>query len=474
MSYTTEFLQLLIPGFNEFRNRWHEPMLENFKAIDSWAAQTESELISARFQGSTLAEFLSVSLNPDGTAKPAAEVETARNSLSYGTFIGVGKRIDAVDTEVRDARVGAPSLKDAVVRLGSNFGSKPNSPWRGVATNDGFASFLSNSAAAFQVSTASGTIPLEVNIQGGFYRFRNDTFTEPVTGSPGKRYLYAASPTEPKVLFSRIDLPTGSLTTNEANFDALQILEDTNFDFTTLGLMPGDQLQIMNSAAAGVYTIDAIAQRRLTIKGVFPERAANLTYRILDPLEPELIVDTVAPGRVSEIITTNRCPLGEATFDGTVLVDVISYAFNRSFESTWQAVNTSTQSGLFIRDIDHNLGFRPDNITILASTTDSDSGDIEVLSTSGGTSSLTVSGGHSFIHSDPTISPVPAGSVWSPGSFSGGVTVSLGGSYDLDHSVTFKMNKLSCSIKNPTPNVVYRDFAGVIQTSAYIKVILEA
>ena len=84
MATSSNFLKLSLPGNGEFVDSWDEPMNDNSLKIDVFAESVEDELSAARFSLSSLAAFLGVGHNVDGTLKATAEVEDARSSSFYG------------------------------------------------------------------------------------------------------------------------------------------------------------------------------------------------------------------------------------------------------------------------------------------------------------------------------------------------------------------------------------------------------
>jgi hypothetical protein len=115
MATKTDFLQLTLPLNNEYQNTWDQPMNDNLQKVDDFAKAMNEEIISARHGKTDLAAFLDVAHNSDGSLKPTDEVVAARNSFAYGDEdalgdFDLGRRLDRGDTEVFDAREGAPLL----------------------------------------------------------------------------------------------------------------------------------------------------------------------------------------------------------------------------------------------------------------------------------------------------------------------------------------------------------------------------
>lgn len=489
MANKTAFLGLILPGNNEYTNVWDGPINDNFGAVDAWAEATENELQEARGSHSSLAGRLAVGMENNGTLKPSTEVIRTRNSKVYGADNGSGTdyllydHIDFLDMELYRSRMWSPNLRAGLAQYGKDFG-RPDSIYDGFKTPSGQPNFLTASGVEFQINAAA--VNLVLNIDGYVLRVRKGV-NVPVSGADGTKYLVAQKPVSDVVVLDRSTQEAGTIAQNTGNNNKLQILRDASIDFTTQDVKQGDIVELLNTNSLGRYIVAAIAPdgdiNSILIYGVFPASASSINYKIYDPLAPVLTVED------SRVEAPGKCYIGQAIYasaGGGSLTSAKTYAFRGKYESEWRSVNAG--AGFFTEVFNHNLGGIPKKITFLASQSNDDSGDVELLTVAELDNTLLLNINNTLTHTPGTLSFTPptftpesgSGDSFTPGSasFAGGsltgsVTGTLSGDVAMKRSVKTFFNKLDITVKNLVSTLFYKDFNGVGHTSGYLKVICE-
>lgn len=470
MANQTNYLKLVLPANNEFTNTWDVPVNENFVKVDQAIEAIDGEIQSARGSRETLAEFLSVGHNPDGTLKASQEQADAINSQVYGEDDGTNnytlkKRADLGDKEVFDAREGEASLLANLARRTNDF-DYPDRVLDGAKTVNGVPNFLSSSAAEF-ILNADPT-PITFNIAGEIFKLQDD-LSVTVTGGDGPRYLVAKKPSSPFVVRDRSVAAAGITTQNALNNNKVQVFQDAGSDFVALRVRPGMILRVLNSQNAGDYIIDQVGfdsnVNQLLVVGRFTNPIGSLNFIILDPLRPEFSVET------AYTVEAGKCIIGEGQFSGGALISDLTYAFKGKFESTYLAIDVSTLA-TFEQEINHNLGFIPKDISFFASQSSNEStAELEPLSTSLIGNDLDVTINDTLSFTPGVFSPGTTDASYTPGSLTGTVDGSITGNVFPLRSVQVKVTRTKIFVKNVRNNHFYRDYAGTDRSAGFLKVV---
>ena len=472
MASKTNFLNLTLPGNNEYNDTWDEPLNSNFVKIDEEIETISNEILEARFEKTSLAEFLQVSHFSDGSLKASPEVAAAQNSPVYGSNDESGNeftlsnRLDRADREVYDARERSASLLDNLAKRFSDFDYMDN-VIDGAKTASNQPNFLSSAAAEFKLD--ADPTPLIFNI-GGYYMMIDEDINVVATGSDGTKYLVAKKPTTP---FLKVDKQTqeeGVATTNPLNNDKVQIFSDSTQDFVNLNIRAGMVLKLLNSENVGEYVIDEVAPSgniaHLLIKGNFKKAIGSINYQIIDPLRPEFSVED------SYTVEKGKCIIGEGQFVSGALVSSLAYNFKGKFESDMESINVSTIP-TFEKVFNHNLGKIPKKIQIFASQANDESLAFEPLSMATLGNDLSIDITNTITYTPGSFSPGTTDASYTPGSISGDVTGSLSGSVYTLRSVVIKITKTQIFVKNIKNNHFYRDYDNVDRTEGFLKVVCE-
>lgn len=472
MANKTDFLNLVLAANNEYNNTWDVVLNKNFTLIDQAMEEVTTEIQSARFSKTSLAEFLDVAHFDDGTLKPSDEMSDARNSSIYGDDDGAGadyllkNRLELADKEIFASREGLASLQAALARRSSDF-HYPDTVILGAKTGDGQPNFLSSSVASFLLNGA--TIPVELNIEGYYFRVRTLETIDVIAGGDGTRYLYAQKPATPIVVLDRSTDIAGLTITNPLNNNKVQILQDSGINFSTSDVKVGDILEILNTDNAGEYVISQIApdgnDTQIMIVGRFVNVITAINYIIKDTLRPEILVDIA----YEEI--AGKCYIGEGEFTSGALTSSLSYNFKGKFSSIYEAIDLTTLP-TFEKIFNHNLGVFPSSIQVFASQANDGSEALEPLSVSqvGNDIAIDVDDTLNFSAgtwdagtTDANYNPLP--------SLAGGVAASITGNVFNLRSVSIKITKTQIYVKNTKINHFYRDYDGSDQSIGFLKVI---
>lgn len=476
MATRTTFLQLTLPANNEFFDTWDKVVNENFTKVEARAELHDIEIINARFSLPSLADFLAVSHNPDGTLQATGETVDARNSRIYGHKDSQGvytleKRIRFNDFETFYARRGTSTVKDGFAL------EQKNQILNGAKTALGQPNWLGFTANKARLDGSASAIDLLV--YGQYQRIRALEEVA-ISGPAATYYVYAeyAPNGEIKVDGDSTTAPpvnANGVTGNDVNSD-VRIFSDPTSDFTTFDVKAGDILRILgNTAVSGDYVIEEVAAESnnnyLRVTGLFADSLSALDYVIIDPLKCSLGFSA------DDSVATNRLYLGEADFDGAAVTAVRPRQFKDFYVGDWRAVDLSGAPTSFEETWSHYLGSEALDITVQVSIGDGAGGQpngsqpVEHLSLGEYTdavysllNSLSISNTLALSTGDQTLS--------------GGV--SLAGTLSLNkdsdgfevRSVRAKHTKNQITVKNVVPNAFYTDYAGAAIQTGYIRVLV--
>jgi hypothetical protein len=370
----TPNLGLILPANGEYTGNWDVPVNQNFQKLDTAVGANTDELESAAGSASDLTARLAVSMNPDGTLIPTAEVLNARSSPVYGLvddYSGnpaLGPRINMVDFEVFAGRSGGATLVDGMAQLSSD-GQASNCI---VSAPSGFLT-----ATGAVVSLNGSVTPVLANING-YRAITRSVLTSTVSGSAGTYYVtLTRNPGGYTYLTSIAN--QGATSVNPGN-NELQYFTDTTQNFVTLGVQAGDVISITSAGSENIgnYVIAGVVNATtLLIAGVFLEVQSGLNYNLIAPYQPTLgITSTPNPLRYVPGSTSGVIYIGQAIFDGTNVTSIIPYAVKGVFE---QFFPIALVSGNFNQTIQHNLGFVPSKLLFYGSQSNDYSGNINPL-----------------------------------------------------------------------------------------------
>lgn len=429
MASRTTNLNLILPSHDEYFNTWDVPVNANFVAIDSAIGSLNTEVLEARGSEASLNDRLSVSMNPDGTLLPTAEVEAARSSTVYGAFNGstaysLNDRVEQGDRESFYAR---QSLSDLTAGLAYGADDGQHNCVQSAANN-----FLTYTGAV--VSLNGSVTPCVANING--YRQVVRTIkTTTISGAAGTYYL---SLTKGSYTYVTEVASGGSIGTYAAN-GLVAKLQDNTKNFVTLGVKPGDVLEITapgGNPNLGKYIVLAtnvedntnLTTSELAIQGQFVSASTGLNYTITDPISPTFGFTGTAHAKTFTRVA-NTIYIGRCVFDGANVTSLTIYQ-TQGLYSGFTSITLG--GGLYNVTIPHNLGYMPKRVHIYASQASDFTQPLEPLSVA---------------------------------------DISGGGS--LQRSCIAQMTDLILQVKNSTSGLFYKDFSGVAQTSGYLYVVVE-
>lgn len=511
MASYSNFLSLVLPGFNEYRDAWWEPLNANFSSIDQWSQQVNQEIVNARFTKKSLAEFLAIGHESTGKLKPTDEMIAARNSPIYGfpdpkpsTYL-LKSRLDQTDWEVLNGREGQSDLR---ALSAFKFAGIKNQILDGAKDANGYPLWMASLGT--NVVIDGSVTPLWLSIEGKLGRVRT-LKNIPITGAAGTRYIYAQYLSDDdagKIVVdgdSVIAPPIAANGVTSLNIASHPIFfNDATRDFTLLDVKPGDILNLLDQNDAGKYLIAEVTPgaivTQLRIIGEFPFGGISaINYNIIDPL-------AVATGSSLDALpVAGRLYIGEADWDGAGITAVRPRHFKDSFIGEWRAVNITTGlpnlgtsvPGVFETRYDHNLGSDILDISVQVSTANDGSAPVEEMCIATITNGLNVAISDgiglsktstlSFLqatHAPDTLTPNTP-QAYTQGGFSGGslagtidfaktgtVTGSLSGDIEIDNGVRVKWSSRSIWIKNAVLSKFYKDYSGTPKTEGFIRVIV--
>lgn len=321
MSYTSEFLKMIIPLQGEYTDTWDGPLNENLIIIDTWAKNQSNEILTARGNKANLSEFLLVSHNTDGTLKPTEEGLASRNSPVYGHrsesgYYELKNRLDPSDWEIWKARELNSTLRD---RLSERSFSDRYVMLSGGVDGDGQPTWLGFTNDTLNIN-ASPEIKMLVN--GYKARIRVPDPLNPVvtvsvdTGSSTPKFLVAERLPDWKMIVDGDTADgappvgaTGIISSDTSGDDT--IFYDDQVNFVDAGVQVGDVLRIMVGESEGDYIIQEVGpveydgdpeqNNRVKIIGLFPVGGLSaLDYKIYDPLGVSLEVVETEPDPATE------------------------------------------------------------------------------------------------------------------------------------------------------------------------------
>jgi hypothetical protein len=446
MAKPTEFLNLLLPKFGEYYNRWWEPINKNFTQVDLAVGEIQQEVLSARGTAGTLASRLDNALNPDGSQKPTPEVAGARSSKVYGTSgssgdFDLGARIEQGDREVWEGRQGLEALKAALAWTGGGHisDSVVSAP----------ANFLTFTGGVVSVNGSLAN-PVIASING----YRQALYSKKdigLSGAAGTKYIYLEKLAAGDMFLS------GSASATLGTFDVTGRLSKVSVsatNFITSGVRKGHLLELTlpaGSANLGQYIVAAtnaddptnLQTNELLIYGEFASAGSGLTWQISDLSAPRLgFTDTAHAKRFAP--NADRIYIGRAVFDGANVTSVAEYAQNGQYAAFTQFTADTPVT------INHNLGFIPKRVQIFASQASDFTQPLEMM-------------GAADAQATTTLTNVQASS----GTASATTSVSPG------HAVQTQITDTSISIKNAVPGLFYRDFSGSAKTTGHLYVVVE-
>lgn len=491
MPIKTTFLQMILPLNNEYQNIWDGPLNSNLILIDTKLEEHNTEIVGARGNKATLAEFLSSGHDQDGNLLPVPEVVVARNGFLYGDLdasdnpLTLGARLDLGDKEVLAAREGYPGLRDAIA---SHFSSQILSGTKSVL---GDPTWLGFTGAQLQIN--GSVTPIDMLIDG--YRSKIRTLKSlTISGAAGTKYLYATFSSTGQIVFdgdSTTAPPSSPNGVTTAGVDTrLCLFHDATVDWTAEDVQAGDVLTILgNVTQAGQYLIDEVAPdgdvNKLRIKGLFQGvSTASLNYTVHDRLAVTLGFDT------AETATTGKLYIGEADWDGASVTAVRPRSFKNEYTSPWRAIDTSGGgSPTFEESFNHHIGSDILDVIVQASQANDGSAPVETLSvgTVASTLQLNFSNTLSFnpgIFSAGVFNPGTPGSGGTAPSYNplpsmtlpqltGTVTSSLTGTVYPDNAVATQYDRNVLKVKNIQPSTFYKDYDGAAQQTGFIRVLVK-
>lgn len=486
MATTTTYLSLILPGLGEYVDTWYIPVNENMEKIDAWTSAFGQEVVNARGSTASLAAFLTVAHNADGSLKPTASEAEASSSQIYGylnpdtTDFSLNDRIEAGDWETFSGREGQASLRAAAALRAS----LPTQVVTGSKDGNGYPAWMGFTANKVQVDGSSEL--LLFMIDGYLARMR--TLKEiTLSGGAGTKYPYASFEADGLVTVDGDLSPSSGNGTVSTNVDGYAVyFNDATKDFTAEDVQPGDILELIDSTSIGTYVVKTVAPgaitSRLEIVGLFPTSGiSGINYQISDPLAVTLGFDT------TETPATGKIYLGEADYDGVAVTAVRPRHFKDVFVGEWRAVDVSS-TPTFEEIFLHKLGSDQLDFSVQVSQANDGSSPVEELDLATLTSTLGVSlnntlgvsitNGLSF--TPGTFNPGTTDASYIPGSLTGTITGSLTGSLsasltgdiEMDRAVRVKWDKNRIYVKNVVGNVFYTDYDGTAQQTGFIRVVV--
>ncbi len=363
MATKTPNLGLIKPGQGEYENNWDVPLNKNADLIDGFLSDVISEVQGARGTKATLTQRIDVALNADGTFRDFPEIVEARNSPIYGTVSGVdaatlGSRIESSEFELFYARQGASSLVGGIASTGGDTATDCV-----VSAPTGFLTFTGSS-----LKLDGSMQPIVLNING-YRQIIRRLASVSVSGIAGTQYVYVSKTSAGQTYLDRsaAGQNNGGIGTDTTT-GRLCKLTDTSQDFISSGVAAGDVLEITTASSinAGRYIVESVTSANtLLIKGAFSTTQLNLGYKLTDPLAPSVSVTTEAHAKRFAPMSGKIC-VGRVVFDGTNIIDAITYPVGAKFEQT---LPITLASGTFSQTVAHKIGYIPSKISVYASQT---------------------------------------------------------------------------------------------------------
>lgn len=418
----TAFLELTLPELNEFLNKWHEPLNQNFEDLDDWLADIHAGLVgtggSATWSGlmgtmPSLAARLDVSINDDGTIDVSGSpgVLEMATSAVRGEYDSPRDRMDAGDFEAYAAAqpvlggrfvpmpAGGPtaafppeSLASAMALQTADFSgpfgnpiAAPFVPWAPGLMMGG-ANPLVTGIAIGQIRITADATPAIFNIDGYIFRLREildldwnliDGGGAPANGEYVWIYVSRVEADYNNAIY-RYKGPGGAIAvkdlrklqsgtdgaTSTSTFTSATALFNTAF----LGkIKEGDTLVITNTAAAGEYVIDELdgvtPDVKLTIKGAFKSNVSGATWYIRDNWHPNIgaVVTDTDPTTLPPQVAGRIYFARAAHNTGGNPTSIVTFAHGGVSDSGWMPVDASLD---FPKTVIHNLGTYPSDVQV--------------------------------------------------------------------------------------------------------------
>jgi hypothetical protein len=492
MAAETDNLKLILPENGEYEDVWNEPLNENMEKVDSAIGDLRVEVQAARFTKADLKSFLEIGHNADGTLKATPEVARARSSRLYGyktaadVAYTLSDRLEQSEAELFKARRGEASLEASLAKY--EYGGK-NKIISGSKDINGYPTFLGKTGAKAVVDGSA--IPLDMLIGGFFARERTLRDIE-ASGPAATLFLMASLNAAGRTVLdqdSSVAPPVSAsgIISSDSNNDPI-FLNDTTQDFTLLPIKVGDTLRIVGTPAAGDYFIKEIGpdatNTKISIYGKFTLDGTSLSginYLIIDSNSPALSLET------TDTSSDTALCLGEVDFDGLAVTAVRPRSYGDTFISEWRAIDVVT-SPTFEQEFPHGLGGDKLQISIQVSQTNDGSGYVEELSHARFNQNLSVAITSSLapeVTGEQTLraavfAPASSGASYTDNVLEGATIVgltgtvegTLSGSITPENNVAVRWNRNTIAVKNSLASHFYRDYAGVLQTAGFIRVVL--
>lgn len=349
MANQSTFLNLTLPGFNEYTDAWGDVMVDNFSAIDLFAYKTATEVTDARFSKANLKAFLEVGHNSDGTLKATDEMVQARASRHLGRKDLLSDRASLCEAEVWKAFFGQGDLAS------------------GLAMAGGKKSLLLSAPAGWVTATGStltfngAVTPIWILIEGRPYRIRTSK-TSSVSGASGTRYIYVEKPAN-DTAEGKVKEGTTGIISSDTALGAVNFTQ-SGVDFSA-DVKPGDILRIsgqvdQNATVNGDYVIEAVTAGNLKIAGKFPVTSlSSISWNVIDPYAVKVGVDTAIT------TTSGRFYVGTCSYDGTSTVSSVSLCqAGDTYVSEWVTVSSGTHDFFGTSGCQFNHSLMTDEITV--------------------------------------------------------------------------------------------------------------
>lgn len=517
MANTTAFLDLIMPGFKEYRDSWWTPMNQNWETIDTWADAINNEIVEARFNSVTLKDFLSVAHESSGQLKATPEVMAARNSAVYGfqtpepANFTLGVRVSQPEWEIFFGRESQANLR-------ANHAVRTPFPQScvlsGTKDSDGYPTWMSTSGALVRVD--GSVTPLMLSIDGLLARVRTLESVDLTGEGDGYKYIYAAylpdwdigkmvldglavSPATPNGTTS-VDLSGYPIYFNDLTQNFWPMTLDKTFQV-------GDLLDVIDSAEKGKYVVKEVIEgvtpgtsNQFSVVGLFPVGGvSSINYRIYDPLRCTLGFDT------TETPVEGKVYLGEVYFESGAIADLpgepagVKYRarhFRDIFVGEWRSVDVGGVEPTLEEMYYHNLGSDVLDIVVQAKAMSSETVEELSIATIDSDLNIAITDAKTLTRSDNMIYTAPSHAadtfdpgtgdasftqgLFTPGSLAGTISYSLGGSITgslsggvwMERSVIVKWDRNHVWVKNAVEGKFFKDYGGTARTAGYIRVVV--
>ena len=337
----------------------------------------EAEILAARgsFTNGTLTQRLDVGITANGILVKDTELVEALDSTTADSVNSLKNRLDFTDAMSWWKTGGSANMLNP---MAMNYpGQYENAIVRGPVDGDGNSAFMNASSNILQLVPAVTSTPLVFAIQGHSFVFsRQDSLS--FTGLPaGTYYVYA----DTAGMTAGRELVTNTLTTNWTS--GTSVLYHTSALFTNVVTSGVGQsvLAIPSVTVNGqpFYSpIVAVAPdfKSVTIAGKIPSMAVSgAPFTVYAPHEIQL--QTVIAASKPATTPATRLYLGEVTWSGTLLSNIVSYRYLGRYTSPLVPVTAAPNYTAQV--FNHNLGYLPRNFVIYFYLTGTDTVPNKVL-----------------------------------------------------------------------------------------------